>query len=150
MTNPPIRATIDALIDALLPASADGRLPAASQLGIADWLAQRAGEQPELGAQLALCSTELTELARARNAAFAELPAAQRDELVQALANAKPVAFAAVQRATYMGYYSHPTIPPLFGLPDRPPQPLGHKQPPDDLETLLAPVRARGRHYRDA
>ena len=143
------RATVDALIDALLPASADGRLPAASQLGIADILARKAAELPELAAQLTLCLTKLGELARARNAPFAELAPNTRTELVQALATAEPVTFLALQRQTFIAYYMHDEVPELFGFPNRPPQPLGHKQPANELEALLAPVRARGPRYRD-
>ena len=144
------RATIDALIDTLLPPSADGRLPAASQVGVADYLARRVTEVAGFDSQLALCLRKLAELASARNAAFAELGPEARTELVQALANAEPAAFAAAQRQTFIGYYTEPSIPGKFGFPNHPPQPLGHKQPPDDqLEALLTPVRARGRRYRE-
>jgi hypothetical protein len=144
------RAWVDALIDALLPPSADGRLPAASKLGIADVLALQMVELAGFGPQLALCLDTLAELASARNAALAELDPAARTELVQALAVAEPETFAAVQRQAFIAYYTHADVPELFGFPNRPPQPLGHKQPPDELETLLTPVRARGRCYRDA
>lgn len=144
------RVWVDALIDALLPPSADGRLPAPSQLGIADVLARHMTDLPGFGPQLALCLDTLAELASARNAALAELGPEARTELVQALASAEPAAFAAVQRQTFIGYYTHADVPALFGFPNRPPQPLGHKQPPDELETLLTPVRARGRCYREA
>jgi hypothetical protein len=146
----PERASVEALIDALLPPSPDGRLPAASQLGVADFLARRAAELADFGPQLALCLAKLAELASARNAAFADLGPEARNELVQAIASAEPTAFAAVQRQTYMGYYTDPAIPALFSFPNRPPQPLGHKQPPDEIEALLSPVRARGRRYREA
>ena len=144
------RAWVEALIDALLPPSADGRLPAPSQLAIADVLARGMTELAGFGPQLALCLDTLAELAGARNATLAELGPEARTELVQALANAEPVAFAAVQRHTFIAYYTHASVPELFGFPNRPPQPLGHKQPTDELETLLTPVRARGRCYREA
>lgn len=143
------RATVDALIDTLLPPSADGRLPPPSQLAIAAVLARKAAQLPELAAQLTRCLTKLDELARARNARFAELAPNARTELVQALATEEPVTFLAVQRQTFIAYYMHDSVPELFGFPNRPPQPLGHEQPENELEALLAPVRARGPRYRD-
>jgi hypothetical protein len=50
-----------------------------------------------------------------------------------------------------MDYYTHSSIPPKVGLPPRPPQPLGHEMPKNvDLDALLAPVRTRGKRWRDA
>ena len=79
-----------------------------------------------------------------------ELAPAERVALVRRVEAEDPMTFLTFLTQVYMGYYTNPTIPPKLGFPDRPPQPLGHKIAEDDnLDELLAPVRQRGRHYRE-
>ncbi len=74
-----------------------------------------------------------------------------REAIFYELQAREPAFFQAFNKQSTMGYYTHPTVPPAFGLPGRPPQPLGHKVPPnDDLDELVAPVKARGKVWRDA
>ena len=141
------------LLDEIVPASADGRIPAAGALGVADFMAQKAAADPALAASLRQALAHAKTLAEARGARFAALDAAGRVAVVAALERAVPDAFAALLRHTYMGYYSRPDVRPHFGLSDRPTQPDGYDVPdddPDELADMLAPVRARGRHYRPA
>ena len=126
------RALLDALLDQVIPASADGRMPAAGALGVADFIAAKLGDDP----------ARTTELARA----FADLPADAAEA-----ERAAPANFSELVRLVYMGYYSRADVRPHFGLSDRPTQPEGYELPeddPDELAALLAPVRARGRCYR--
>jgi hypothetical protein len=50
---------------------------------------------------------------------------------------------------TYVGYYREPRVVTALGLGTRAPHPDGYPVPPSDLATLLAPVRGRGRLYRE-
>ena len=145
------RRLLNGLLDEIVPASTDGRVPAAGRLGVADFLARRASDEPALAASLRTVLTRAATLVEARGASFEALDAAGRIAIVEALERAEPGAFAALLQCAYMGYYSRPDVRPFFGLSDRPTQPEGYAVPdddPDKLASLLAPVRARGRCYR--
>ena len=139
------------LLDVIVPASADGRVPAAGALGIADLLASKASADPPLAVSLREVIPHAAALAEARGANFDDLDAAGRIAVVEALEREAPDAFTALLWHTYMGYYSRADVRPHFGLSDRPTQPEGYELPeddPDELADMLAPVRARGRCYR--
>ena len=139
------------LLDEIVPASADGRVPAAGALGIADFLVSKASADPALAASLREVLSHAAALAEARGANFDDLDAAGRNAVVEALEREAPDAFTALLWHTYMGYYSRADVRPHFGLSDRPTQPEGYELPeddPDELADMLAPVRARGRCYR--
>ena len=142
-----------ALLDEIVPASADGRVPAAGALGVSDFLAQKTADDPALAALLREAVTRAAALAEAHGARFHALDAAGRVAVVAAVEREAPDAFAALLRHTYMGYYSRADVRPHFGLSARPTQPDGYDVPDDDagaLAELVAPVRARGRRYRPA
>ena len=139
------------LLDVIVPASADGRVPAAGALGIADFLAGKASADPALAVSLREVLSHAAALAEARGANFDDLDAARRIAVVEALEQEAADAFTALLWHTYMGYYSRADIRPHFGLSNRPTQPEGYELPeddPDELADMLAPVRARGRCYR--
>ena len=147
------RRLLNGLLDEIVPASADGRVPAAGTLGVVDFLASKASVDPALAALLRTVLTRAAALAESRGASFGALDGAGRITVVEALEQAEPEAFTALLKYTYMGYYSRPNIRPHFGLSDRPTQPDGYAVPdddPDDMAALLAPVRTRGRCYRGA
>lgn len=140
------------LLDEIVPASADGRIPAAGALGVAEFLARRAADDPALATLLCTALARATALAEARGAQhFETLDAGARVAVVRALEREVPEAFTALLRQTYMGYYSRADIRPHFGVSDRPTQPEGYELPeddPDELAAMLAPVRGRGHRYR--
>ena len=144
---------LSAVLDRLVPASADGRVPAAGALGVADFLADRASANPPLAALFGQVLAQAEALAEARGAHFDALDAAGRDAIVETLEREAPDAFAALVRHVYMGYYSRADVRPLFGLSAAPTQPQGYEVPgddPDEMAALLASVRTRGRCYRSA
>ena len=139
------------LLDEIVPASADERIPAAGRLGVVEFLARKASDDPALAALIRTVLTRAANLVERRGGSFDALDAAGRIAIVEALEGAEPDAFTALLRHTYMGYYSRPDVRPHFGLSDRPTQPDGYEPPeddPDELEAMLAPVRARGGCYR--
>ena len=145
------RRLLNGLLNEIVPASADGRVPAAGTLGVVDFLARKAFDDPGLAALLRTVLTRASALLESRSAKFGALDAAGRIAVVEALERAEPDAFKALLQSTYMGYYSRPDVRPHFGLSDRPTQPDGYVLPeddPDELEAMLAPVRARGRCFR--
>ncbi|MDE0390536.1 MAG: gluconate 2-dehydrogenase subunit 3 family protein [Rhodospirillales bacterium] len=142
---------LNALLDEIVPASADGRVPAAGALGVAEHLASSAEDDPALAALFREGLAHAARLAEERGAAFEALDAAKRIGVLEALEREAPEVFTALLRHTYMGYYSRADVRPHFGLSDRPTQPEGYELPeddPDELADMLAPVRARSRCYR--
>jgi hypothetical protein len=142
------RATLVAMLDALVPRSADGRLPGAGELGLA------AGIEEQLGAMCAFTARgldALAALARDRGAReFAALPVAERAEVMNAHAAADPGFLPGLVFQVYSAYYQHPRVLSGLGLEPRPPHPKGYALEQPDLDALLAPVRARAKQYRDA
>ena len=147
------RRLASAVLDRIVPASTDGRVPAAGALGVADFLADRASADPPLAALFRQVLAQAAALAEACGVHFDALDAAERDAIVETLEREAPDAFAALVRHVYMGYYSRADVRPLFGLSAAPTQPQGYEVPSDDpgeIAALLAPVRALGRRYRSA
>ena len=144
---------LNGLLDQIVPASADGRVPGAGRLGVAAFLAGKAAGDPALASLIRAVLTRAAALLESGGASFEALDAAGRIAVVEALERAEPDAFKALLQHTYMGYYSRPDVRPHFGLSDRPTQPDGYELPaddPDELDAMLAPVRARGRCFRPA
>lgn len=141
------RATLVALLDALVPRSADGRLPGAGELGLA------AGIEQQLGAMCAFTARgldALEALARERSTrAFPALSQSERAELMNAHAAAGPGFLPGLVFQVYSAYYQHPRVLSGLGLEPRPPHPKGYALEQPDLDELLAPVRARAQRYRD-
>jgi hypothetical protein len=142
------RGALTAVLDAIVPPSADGRLPGAGELGLA-----RAIEE-QLGAMCAFTARgldALDALARERGAAgFAALAAADRTQALNAHAASDPGFLPGLVFQIYSAYYQHPRVLEGLGLEPRPPHPKGYPLDQPDLEALLAPVRARTKLYRDA
>ena len=142
------RATLAALLDALVPPSADGRLPGAGELGLAREI------EAKLGAMCAFTARgldALDALARERGAAgFAALTAADRTQTLNVHAASDPGFLPGLVFQIYSAYYQHPRVLSGLGLEPRPPHPKGYPLEQPDLEALLAPVRARAKLYRDA
>lgn len=148
MTGPTLdetqRKLLDALLDLIIPASADGRIPAAGALGVAAFIEQRVATTPDLG-QLILHSL-------AKTAALVDSDGIRLDAaLVARLEQEEPASFEALLRETYKGYYSRGDIRALLGLSAKPVHPDGYDVPEQDLDeirALTAPVKKRGRCYR--
>ena len=146
------RASLDALLNELLPATE--HMPAASALPVAEFLATRMGELPAVTSAVRdVLRVTADKVAAMGVASLRDVPAGERTDVVRQVQRDEPASFRTFLRYVHMGYYTQPSIPPKLGLPDRPPQPLGHKVPkdtPESLHALLSPVVARGKRYRDA
>ncbi|MHB1122181.1 MAG: hypothetical protein ACYC0T_05590 [Ramlibacter sp.] len=80
---------------------------------------------------------------------LAALDHASRSALVDEFAARHPTVLQRLGLETVTCYYQQDGVLERLGLEARPPYPMGHQVPPGDL-TLLKPVIARGRIYRDA
>ena len=142
------RTALSAVLDALVPPSADGRLPGAGALGLASEIEEK------LGAMCAFTARGLEALdavARERGAAsFAALAPAARADALNAHATADPGFLPGLVFQLYSAYYQHPRVQQGLGLEPRPPHPKGYPLEQPDLDALLAPVRAQVKRYREA
>ena len=135
------RKLLDAILDQIIPASADGRIPAAGALGVADFIGNRAADDPELGALFRDGLAKTTDLVNCHDG---HVDAA----VVSRIEREEPAFFEALLRQTYMGYYSRGDIRALFGLSPKPTHPDGydvHEQNLDELAALTKPVKRRVR-----
>ncbi len=145
--TPVQRVNLDIVLDMIVPPSADGRMPGAAEVGVPAYLV---AEAPD--ALPPLCR-ELEELERrslerfARG--FAELPQRERKSLIEAMRAQEPSFMSRLAMETLACYYQHDRVLGGLGLEARPPYPKGYQVVPGDL-SLLEPVRARGKIYRDA
>jgi hypothetical protein len=141
------RAILDAVLDLIVPPSADGRLPGAAEVGVPEWMA---AQVPDAFARLREELDALDRRAREAHAAgFAELDAPRRQALVDAIRAASPSFMSRLAVETVTCYYLHDRVLQGLGMELRPPAPKGYQVVQGDL-SLLAPVRARGRIWRDA
>jgi hypothetical protein len=150
MTNPGFgeahRTALAAVLDAIVPPSADGRLPGAGELGLAGAIEEKLGAMAVFTAR---GLDALDGIARKRGAAgFAALAPADRAEVLNAHAADDPGFLPGLVFQVYSAYYQHPRVLAGLGLPARPPHPQGYALEQPDLDALLAPVRGRAKLYR--
>lgn len=139
------RAALDVLMDRLIPASPDGRMPAARTLGLYDNVAtMRATDRKLLGEGLAELDRRAT---AAHGVPFARLDAGKAQGIVDAVRK-EGLAFVQTFVTQTVGrYVSHPAVMPLLGLEARPLWPTGNVVAEGDW-TLLDAVRRREKIYR--
>ena len=136
-----------ALLDTLIPPSADGRLPGAGQVGVDRYLAERATDlRPMLEQGLA----DLDRIAARHGAdAFSALPPAERAAALTEYAEDTPTFLPGVLYHTYSGYYQQAAVVEGLGLEGRPPFPRGYDVEPTDLDSLLGDMRDRPKLFRE-
>lgn len=141
--SPDQRRALDCVLDALIPPSADGRLPGAGAAGVGTHVERVLHTLPELRAMVVEGLRDLDVQARGQHdRSFVELDAGERAALVAM----QGFSYALVPH-TYIGYYQHERILEAIGVEPRPPHPKGYPVPENDL-TLLAPVRSRDKGWR--
>jgi hypothetical protein len=136
------------LLDVVLPASDDGRLPAGGALGLVEHVATTVRQTPMLRPVLEYGLGALADLATKRNpGGWAALSPRERAATFTEFAENDQFFRPAFLFLAYSGYYQHPRVLAALGLEARAPHPRGHAMAPDDW-TVLEPVRTRGAMYR--
>jgi hypothetical protein len=131
------QSLLGALLDTLVPASDDGEMPSAADLGFAHYLLTQAQDfTPAL--QIIL--------ARFDNA-FCGLPMARRVELVQSFSIEDPQSFAALLTHVYDCYYQDDRVRQAIGMVQGPVFPQGNDVMAGDL-SLLDPVIANSEQHQ--
>jgi len=146
------RALLNRILDEIIPASDDSRIPSAGTLGVANFLEARTKVTPGLAEQINRGLDRAVTLAERKGGMFEDLSSDDRRQLVADLETLEPDFFSALLCHTYMGYYTEPSVPPQFGLTKTAPQPDGYDVADENvekLESLVKPVKVRGRCYRE-
>jgi hypothetical protein len=140
MQNHATPLILDAILDLLIPARADGKVPSAGGLGVAAFVRAQGSGDPAL--------TALLTRADACQKRGEPMDAA----LVQQLELEMPDAFATLLRLTYMGYYSQADVRAALGLSAAPVHPKGYDVASESeafIADLVEPVKARGGMFRE-
>lgn len=146
--TPEQREALAAVLDSIIPPSADGRMPGAGEVGVAAYVDAALRGMPELRAMFAESLAALESLARERRGRpLAELTSTEKAEVVAELAAGEHALPPVVMIHGFAGYYQQPRVLEALGLEARPPHPAGYPLENGDLE-LLEPVRRRGVRFR--
>lgn len=144
------RVVLNRLLDLMIPASRDGRMPAAGAL---DLYAERGRLDEAAIAVLRTGLRGLDELARRRQGtAFVELDDRRAMLLVDEYRADAEAFFGLFVVQSVARYYQHDRVMAALGLEPRPPWPKGHEVPEGDwslLDPVLERARARGNLYRE-
>ena len=141
------RASLDIVLDMIVPPSADGRMPGAAEVGVPAYLY---AEAPDALPVLCRELEELDRRSRERFArGYAELEEGERKDLIAEMRAQAPAFMSRLAMETLACYYQHDRVLEALGSEARPPYPKGYQVVQGDL-SLLEPVRARGKIYRDA
>lgn len=141
------RAALEQVLDLIVPPSADGRMPGASEVGVPAYLlAHCADALPTLRDELDRLDAQAQSL---NGQPFSRLGANERQALVETLRAHDAEFMSRLALETVTCYYQHDRVLAALGMEVRSPAPQGFKVISGDL-MLLAPVRKRGKMYRDA
>ena len=135
------QALLTAVLNRIVPAN--GEMPAAGELGVAEFVASIAAADGATHRRRILLDglAQIEIAAQERGGAFAALPPATQTATLQAVADAMPAFFQELVTQTYRGYYTNATVFDL--LQYRAPNRADYAPKPFD-ESLLEPVRQRG------
>lgn len=138
-------AALDVLMDRLIPASPDGRMPAARTLGLfLDPAPMRAQDRDLFEQGLADLQARAMHL---KGCSFAALDGDQVQGLIDALRAEGSAFLRGFMLQTVGRYMAHPLVMPLIGLEARPMWPKGNPVAEGDW-SLLQVVRQRDKIYR--
>ena len=144
--TPVRRETLRTVLGMLVPASPDGRMPGAIDMPqVLHHVENVAAAVPAL--QHGLATLEQDAMAR-YGAGFAALDEARRSTLLDEFAAQHPAVLQRLGLEAVTCYYQQDGVIERLGMEARPPYPIGYQVIAGDL-TLLGPVIARGKIYRD-
>lgn len=137
------RAVLAAVLDELLPASTDGKLPSASDIGLVEHVERALGQIPAVAPVIAEGLAKVVQ-----SGDFAAAPSGQRTQLVKRIESEDATFLLTLMFIAYSGYYQNERVIAGLGLEPRPPHPRGYAMEPNDL-SLLDGVRRRPTMYRE-
>ena len=142
------RRALRCLVALMIPASAEYGVPGADDDAIFSDILRSLGRDAQAVRQ-ALRELDQCATRSSRGTAFADLPEHERATAAQRLRETRPALASVLVAVTTRCYYRDDRVMRSLGMEPRPPFPRGFEVEPGDW-SLLEPVRARGRIYRDA
>lgn len=136
------------ILDELIPANEKAGVPAAGRLGVAGFLAAATSYAPDPVGSVTVVLKAVDE----RASDFFGLPRAEKIAVLKDVEAEHMADFATLVQLTYMGYYSRSDVRPMFGVGAHPVHPKGYdvaRESDDLMDSLTAPVRARGQFFRN-
>ena len=131
---------LELILDSLIPASGDGRMPGAGALGLADVVRAETAAAKDIVA---------AGLSAAEERGFADLDDAGRIAVLREIESTQPAFISTLFVPTCIAYYQHPDVMVGLDMEPRPPYPKGFELEMGNLDSLER-VRSRGKLYRDA
>ena len=136
------RTLLSAVLNRIVPASGD--MPAAGDLGIADFVESVAASSTGKRRTLMDGLIRIELAASERGGSFAALAETDQTDALRAVQASSPEFFQELVTQTYRGYYTNETVCGALGY--RPPNRADYDPLPFD-ESLLEPVRQRGQMW---
>ena len=137
-----------ALIDAIVPPSADGRMPGAGELDLVPHVERSARQNPMLRPVVEYGLTAIAALAaRGRSSGLEGLSRADWTAAFREFTATDEFFLPAFLFLVYGGYYQHDQVVVALGLEPRAPHPKGYEMAGDDW-SLLDPVREARKRFR--
>ena len=139
------------ILEAIIPASKDGKIPSANNILIIEKLKQEAIKDNKFKSLLLDGLKHIKHMLIVTGNDLNSIDLRNFTNLICKLEDQKPEFFNAFLRQTYIAYYNQPSIRTHFGLSENPPHPDGYNVPSETIEeisSLVAPVIKRGDCYR--
>ena len=139
------------ILETLIPASKDGKIPSANNILIIEKLKQEAIKDNKFKSLLLDGLKHIKHMLIATGNDLNSIDLRNFTNLICKLEDQKPEFFNAFLRKIYIAYYNQPSIRTHFGLSANPPHPEGYNVPSETIEeisSLVAPVIKRGACYR--
>ena len=139
------------ILETLIPASKDGKIPSANNILIIEKLKQEAIKDNKFKSLLLDGLKHIKHMLIVTGNDLNSIDLRNFTNLICKLEDQKSEFFSAFLRQTYIAYYNQPSIRTHFGLSANPPHPEGYNVPSETIEeisSLVAPVIKRGACYR--
>ena len=139
------------ILETLIPASKDGKIPSANNILIIEKLKQEAIKDNKFKSLLLDGLKHIKHMLIVTGNDLNSIDLRNFTNLICKLEDQKPEFFNAFLRKIYIAYYNQPSIRTHFGLSANPPHPEGYNVPSETIEeisSLVAPVIKRGACYR--
>ena len=139
------------ILETLIPASKDGKIPSANNILIIEKLKQEAIKDNKFKSLLLDGLKHIKHMLIATGNDLNSIDLRNFTNLICKLEDQKPEFFNAFLRKIYIAYYNQPSIRTHFGLSANPPHPDGYNVPSETIEeisSLVAPVIKKGACYR--
>jgi len=151
MWNIEERNLLKLILQELIPASEDGKVPSAGLTNVINYLEKKAKEELSIKKLFNVGISRVKNFVISTEKDINSINSKDTILFLKIIENEEPFFFKELLKHTYMGYYSEPSVRPYFGVSSNPPHPMGYEVPLEEsnfLESLVEPVKKRGICYR--